>query len=29
MLWYCAGRYAYVPCAVILCCVALFMQVAF
>ena len=27
--WYCAGRYLYVLCAVILCCVALFMQVAF
>ena len=27
--WYCAGRYAYVLCALILCCVALFMQVAF
>ncbi len=24
-----AGRYLYVPCAVILCCVALFMQIAF
>ncbi len=29
MPWYCAGRYAYVLCAAILCCVALFMQVAF
>jgi len=28
-LWYAAGRYLYVPCAIILCCVALFMQVAF
>ncbi len=28
-LWYCAGRYLYVPCAIILCCVALFMKVAF
>lgn len=28
-LWYGLGRYLYVPCAVILCCVALFMQVAF
>ena len=28
-LWYWAGRYLYVPCAIILCCVALFMQVAF
>ena len=28
-LWYSAGRYLYVPCAVILCCVALFMKVAF
>ncbi len=28
-LWYYAGRFLYVPCAVILCCVALFMQVAF
>ena len=28
-LWYGAGRYLYVPCAVILCCVALFMKVAF
>ena len=27
--WYCAGRYAYVVCALILCCVALFMKVAF
>ena len=27
--WYAAGRYLYVPCAVILCCVALFMKVAF
>ena len=29
MLWYSAGRYLYVPCALILCCVALFMKVAF
>ena len=28
-LWYGAGRYLYVPCAVILCCVALFLKVAF
>ena len=28
-LWYSVGRYVYVPCAVILCCVALFMKVAF
>ncbi len=28
-LWYGAGRYLYVPCALILCCVALFMKVAF
>ncbi|MCI8539274.1 MAG: sodium-dependent transporter [Oscillospiraceae bacterium] len=28
-LWYNLGRYVYVPCAVLLCCVALFMQVAF
>ena len=28
-LWYSAGRYLYVACAVILCCVALFMKVAF
>lgn len=28
-LWYNIGRYVYVPFAVILCCVALFMQVAF
>ena len=28
-LWYGAGRYLYVPCAIILCCVALFMKVAF
>lgn len=27
--WYMAGRYLYVPCALILCLVALFMQVAF
>ena len=29
MPWYFAGRYLYVPCALILCFVALFMQVAF
>lgn len=28
-LWYSIGRYVYVPLALILCCVALFMQVAF
>ena len=28
-LWYNAGKFLYVPCAVILCCVALFMKVAF
>ena len=28
-LWYNAGRWLYVPCAVVLCCVALFMKVAF
>ena len=28
-LWFGAGRYLYVPCALILCCVALFMKVAF
>ena len=28
-LWYYAGRALYVPCALILCCVALFMQIAF
>ncbi len=28
-LWYYAGRYIYVPCAIILCCVALFMQISF
>ena len=28
-LWYSAGRYLYVPCVLILCCVALFMKVAF
>lgn len=27
--WHNAGRYLYVPCAIILCCVALFMKVAF
>ena len=27
--WYYAGRYLYVPCALILCLVALFMQIAF
>ena len=29
MPWYCAGRYLYCICAIILCCVALFMKVAF
>ena len=28
-LWYSIGRYVYVPLALILCCVALFMHVAF
>ena len=28
-LWYNVGRYIYVPMAVILCCVALFMNIAF
>ena len=28
-LWHCAGRFLYVPCALILCCVALFMKIAF
>jgi len=28
-IWYYAGRYIYLPCAIILCCVALFMKVAF
>lgn len=28
-LWYFAGKYLYVTCAIILCCVALFMKVAF
>ena len=28
-LWYCVGRYVYVPLAIILCCVALFRHVAF
>lgn len=28
-LWYYAGKYVYVPCAIILCLVALFMQIAF
>ena len=28
-LWYCVGRYVYVPLAVILCCVALALHVAF
>ena len=27
--WYSVGRYLYVPCAIILCCVALFLKVAF
>ncbi len=29
LLWHSAGRWLYVTCAVILCCVALFMKVAF
>ena len=29
ILWHSAGRFLYVPCALILCCVALFMKVAF
>ena len=28
-LWHSAGRYLYVPCALVLCCVALLMKVAF
>lgn len=28
-LWYGLGRYVYVPCAIFLCCVALFLKVAF
>lgn len=28
-LWYYAGKYLYVLCAVVLCCVALFMKIAF
>jgi len=28
-VWYYAGKYLYVPCAIILCCVALFMQIPF
>ncbi len=28
-LWFCTGRYVYVTLAIVLCCVALFMQVAF
>jgi len=28
-LWHSAGRYLYVPCALILCCVALFLRIAF
>lgn len=28
-LWHSAGRYLYVPCTLVLCCVALFMKVAF
>ncbi len=28
-LWYSLGRYLYVPCAILLCCVALFLKVAF
>jgi len=29
ILWYSVGRWLYVPCALILCCVALFMKIAF
>ena len=29
MLWYCIGKFVYVPFAIILCCIALFMKVAF
>lgn len=28
-LWYAAGRWLYVPCAIILCLIALFLQIAF
>lgn len=28
-VWYGVGRYLYVPCAIILCCIALFGKVAF
>ena len=28
-LWYCIGRYVYVPLAIVLCAVALFKHVAF
>ena len=28
-LWYSLGRYVYVPCAILLCCVALILKVAF
>ena len=28
-LWHCAGRYAYVVCAAVLCAVALFLKIAF
>ena len=28
-LWYNAGKFLYVPCAIILCCAALFMKIAF
>ena len=28
-VWYSLGRFFYVPCAIILCCVALFLKVAF
>ena len=28
-VWYGLGRYLYVPCAIVLCCVALFLKVAF
>jgi len=28
-VWYSVGRYVYVPLALVLCCVALFMNVSF
>lgn len=28
-LWYALGRFGYVPCALLLCCIALFLKVAF